>query len=190
MVTRKTHCIHVFCFLRFAGFLRIGELMRIQIKHLTFNKDHMTIFIPEAKTDKLREGETVFISRLNQQMCPVAITERFTQLVKLGENPNDSLISRLAKTKRGHKAQGKYQLSYSRIRDNLKEMVETVLPDKTCKQYSLHSLRSGGASIASENGISDRLIGKHGRWSSSSSRDTYIKDSKRARLSVTARLGL
>ena len=42
----------------------------------------------------------------------------------------------------------------------------------------LHSLRSGGASSAADNGVSDRLIAKHGRWSSNSYRDCYIKDNK------------
>ena len=57
-------------------------------------------------------------------------------------------------------------------------------------KFGLHSLRSGGASAAANSGVSDRLIGKHGRWSSNSSRDGYIKDSKLKRLSVTKSLGL
>ena len=155
----------VVCFLGFTLFLRIGELLQIQLKHLTFNGDHMTIFIPESKTDKLREGETVYISRQHTRRCPVAITQRFIQLAQLGESPDDFLISRLAKTKKGHKARGKYPLSSTRVRENFKVMVGRIMPDKTCKVYSLHSLRSGGASVASANGISDRPIGKHGRLS-------------------------
>ena len=75
------------------------------------------------------------------------------------------------------------------IRENFKDMVGRIIPDKTCKLYSFHSLRSGGASVASANGISDRLIEKHGRWSPSTGRETYIKDSKRARLSAPLTLG-
>ena len=37
---------------------------------------------------------------------------------------------------------------------------------------------------ASKNDVSDRLIGKHGRWSSNSSKDKYIKDSKNQNLWV------
>ncbi|XP_057308176.1 uncharacterized protein LOC130646057 [Hydractinia symbiolongicarpus] len=47
-----------------------------------------------------------------------------------------------------------------------------------------------GASAAANNGVTDRMISKHGRWSSSSSRDGYIKDSKSQRLSVSKDLGL
>ena len=56
--------------------------------------------------------------------------------------------------------------------------------------YAPHSLRSGGTSEASNNRISDRLVGKHGRWKSGYTRDRYIKDNKRIRLGVTKKLGL
>ena len=57
------------------------------------------------------------------------------------------------------------------------------------RSFGTHSIRSGGASSASAHGVSDRLIGKHGRWSSDTSRDRYIKDTKKARLHVTEHLG-
>ena len=52
------------------------------------------------------------------------------------------------------------------------------------------TLRSGGASVAANHDVTDRQIGKHGIWASNTSRDTYIKDSKKKRLSVTQKLGL
>ena len=58
------------------------------------------------------------------------------------------------------------------------------------KDYGLHSLRSGGASAAAQNGVSDRLISKQGRWASENARNGYIQDSKEMRLSVTRALGL
>ena len=65
---------------------------------------------------------------------------------------------------------GKYHISYETAR-------KTLLDNK----FGIHSLRSGGASAASNNGSSERLIGKHGRWSSSTPREVYIKDSKQQR---------
>ena len=58
------------------------------------------------------------------------------------------------------------------------------------KTYGLHSLRSGGASAAANNGVSDRQIAKQGRWSSETARNGYIKDDKKSRLNVTLSLGL
>ena len=69
------------------------------------------------------------------------------------------------------------------------ELITPVCAD-TQSSYCLHSLRSGGASAAANNDVSDRLIGKHGRWSSNGSRDRYIKDSKAKRLKVSSSLGL
>ena len=53
-----------------------------------------------------------------------------------------------------------------------------------------HSLRSGGATAAADAGIPDRLFKRHGRWSSDSARDGYVKDSLLSRLSVSQALGL
>ena len=230
------------CLLGFSGFLRIGELLAIQIKDISFQPDHMEITVPRSKRDQLREGHIVFISRTGSERCPVAWTEKYlthTTLyrnpnnylisrlartkrghnpnnylisrlartkrghnpnnylisrlarTKRGHNPNNYLISRLARTKRGHNAIGGRSLSYSRIRTNFLELLTPVWADcGEVRKYGLHSLRSGGASEAANNDVSDRLIGKHGRWSSNTSRDTYIKDNTWKRLSVTQALGL
>ena len=179
----------VICFLGFAGFLRISELQDVKLKHITIKDDHMQILIEKCKNDQQREGEVVYICRLGHKKCPVKITEKYIKMTKLHKNPENFLICRLAKTKKGHKALGKYALSYSRIRENFLELVGAVSEQKVT-QLCLHSLRSGGATAAADNGVSDRLIGKHGRWSTTTSRDVYIKDSKRTRLSVTTSLGL
>ena len=45
------------------------------------------------------------------------------------------------------------------------------------KNYGLHSLRSGGASLTAHNGVSDRLSKRHGRWKSDRPKDVHIEDS-------------
>ena len=49
-------------------------------------------------------------------------------------------------------------------------------------------LRSGGASLAAYNGVSDRLFKRHGRWKSDRAKDGYIEDSLESLLSVTKNL--
>ena len=51
-------------------------------------------------------------------------------------------------------------------------------------------MHSGGASAAINHGVSERLIGKHGRWKSGFCRDRYLKDGKKQRLQVTQNIGL
>ena len=180
----------VVCFLGFAGFFRISELLSVQMKHIHFDLEHMTVTLEESKTDKLREGEIVHVARSFTPNCPVTITEKYIQDTRLAENPQNFLISRLSKTRFGHKAIGHKPLSYSTVRDSFKEHLSIILQDDSVvSTLGLHSLRSGGASAAASHGVSDRLIGKHGRWSSETSRDGYIKDCKRVRLSVTKNLG-
>ena len=92
-------------------------------------------------------------------------------------------ISRLAGTKTGHNAHGNKPLTDTSVRDIFDREVAPLCYDQEEGTYSLHLLRSGGASTASNNDVSDRRIGKHGRWRSGFSRDRYIKNNKRQRLS-------
>ena len=57
------------------------------------------------------------------------------------------------------------------------------------KRVLTHSLRSGGATAAANAGVPDRLFLRHGRWSSVSAKDGYVKDSLASRLSVFRHLG-
>ena len=45
------------------------------------------------------------------------------------------------------------------------------------RNYGLHSLQSGGASLTAYNGVSDGHSKRHGRWKSDRARDGYIEDS-------------
>ena len=58
------------------------------------------------------------------------------------------------------------------------------------EEFSLHSLRSGGASTAANAGVNDRLFESHGRWRSESAKDGYVDDNIEALLSVSGMLGL
>ena len=77
-------------------------------------------------------------------------------------------------------------ISYSRIREIFIKVLKAVNLD--WKKYGLHSLRSGGASLAAYNGVSDRLFKRHGRWKSDKAKDSYIEDSLESLLSVTRNL--
>ena len=58
------------------------------------------------------------------------------------------------------------------------------------KQFSLHSLRSGGATAAANAGVPDRCFKRHGRWRSESAKDGYVQDKLENCLSVSKSLGL
>jgi hypothetical protein len=68
------------------------------------------------------------------------------------------------------------------------EAFKDIVPDISA--IGTHSLRSGGATAAANAGIPDRLFKRHGRWSSDSAKDGYVKDSLFSRLSVSKALGV
>jgi hypothetical protein len=56
--------------------------------------------------------------------------------------------------------------------------------------FGLHSLRSGGATVAANASVSDRCWKRHGRWKCDKSKDGYVADSLDRRLAVTKQLGI
>jgi integrase len=54
----------------FSAFLRVEELLNIQLEHVTIHETHVAIHIPKAKTDQLRQGNSVVISKTNGPGCP------------------------------------------------------------------------------------------------------------------------
>ena len=180
----------VICLLGFSGFLRISELIEIQVKHLKFVSSHLEITIPKAKNDQMREGHIVHIAKTHTRYCPVQWLRDYLQETGLHSEEENYVISRLAKTKTGHRAHGAHPLSDTTVRDMFNRDIAPICEKIEPGAYCLHSLRSGGASAAINNGTSERLIGKQGRWKSGFSRDRYLKDGKVQRLSVTKTLGL
>jgi len=41
-------------------------------------------------------------------------------------------------------------------------------------EFGLHSLRAGGATLAANSGVRDRLFKRHGRWKSENAKDGYV----------------
>ena len=85
--------------LGFAGFLRISELLDIQVKHVSIFKDRAEILLPNSKTDQLREGHIVHIARTDSKTCPVKFLENYLKLTNLSTDQEAYIICKLAKTK-------------------------------------------------------------------------------------------
>ena len=83
-------------------------------------------------------------------------------------------LENFSHTKAGFKLK-KQKLSYSRALELFKKQLEKIHLDPSF--YGLHSLRSGGASLAASIGITDRLIMRHGGWRSEGFKNRYINES-------------
>ena len=176
----------VICILAFAAFLRFDELAKLNRSDVVIECTYLKLFIESSKTDQYRDGAWVVIAGSGKlAYCPVALTRRYLERTNLA--PLSPLFCQLSKTKYGYKARCK-GLSYSRLRELVLEAFKDIVSDVTT--IGTHSLRSGGATAAANAGIPDRLFKRHGRWSSESAKDGYVKDSLSSRLSVTQALGL
>jgi len=65
-------------------------------------------------------------------------------------------------------------LSYTRMREFLREKLEQL--GFSADEYSLHSLRSGGATTAAVAGIPDRAFKRHGRWKSDKAKEGLLRE--------------
>jgi len=180
----------VLSLLCFACFLRINEILKIRLKHIKVKQNHLELFLEHSKTDQHRERNTVYITRTDTNYCPVTHTVNFLKNVNLDVKLDSEafFILTLHKTKKRHVASKTKGISYTRVYDIFHEHLSKLKIDSS--SYGLHSFRSGGASVAANNGVSDRQISKHGRWSTEVARNGYIKDNKKRRLDVTVALGL
>ena len=79
-------------------------------------------------------------------------------------------------------------ISYNCIRDGFRRDLKNIGVDPS--KFSLHSLCSGGAPSAANNGINDRIFQRHGPWKSTEAKNIYVDDSIEQRLTVSKRLGL
>ena len=145
------------CITAFAGFLRVSELLSIRRSDIIFSECYMSIFIQKSKTDIYRDGNWVIISRTGSNLCPVKNMELYLLWANIPDDSEEFIFRNLTKCKDGFVLRKENKpLSYTRMRElfitAFNPFVENI------KQYGLHSLRSGGASICANLGIPDRLF--------------------------------
>ena len=60
-------------------------------------------------------------------------------------------------------------MTFSRMRELLKEKLQELSFPPA--EFSLHSLRAGGATAAAGAGVPDRMFKRHGRWKLENAKD-------------------
>lgn len=168
--------------LGFVGFLRWNDLSQIQVEGIRVHKRYMSVFLEKRKNDQFHKGNYVYFHRSDALSCPVSVVERF--LLRSGLTSGPLLREIVGSGHREHVSC--HKLKYSSARWQILKMFKAI--GLKAGEYGLHSLRSGGASAASKQGVSDRLIARHGGWRTYQSRDRYIRDSRKTVLSVSKAL--
>ena len=179
------------CVTAFYGFLRFSEVSSLRCCDLKFVQQRDVMFVElnilKSKTDVYRDGAKVLLAYNGGTTCPYSILRRYVVTAKLQLLSTDPLFSRLQyiKATKSYKIRGGV-LSYTRTREIVLQALTSLGYEK--EKFGLHSLRSGGATLAANNGVSDRLFKRHGRWKSETAKDGYVKDSLDALLSVSKSL--
>ena len=141
----------------------------------------MEIFLEDRKNDQYREGHWIPLSYFPRcKGCPMLLTLKLIDRAKLsGARPLFSAVT----VQDGKEVYGNQPISYSHTRELLLRAFRDVgLP---AEQFGTHSLRAGGATLAANQGVPDRVWMEHGGWKSAKAAAGYVKSSKEVKLSVT-----
>ena len=146
------------------------------------------INIRKSKTDQYRQGNEVLISQGNTPACPFSMYQRYLELLEDNIEKDFFMFRPIFRSKGKCKLIYKNKkISYSAARNNIVPLIKSVVGDV---DIGLHSLRSGGATVAANARVDERCLKRHGRWKTDSAKDGYIKDSVEMRLLVSKSLGL
>ena len=152
-------------------------MRRLTVSCFSRRGDDLIVRLDSSKTDKYRAGNNIYISanNVNPALCPVAVSHRYlVSLKSAGYSDTTTVLPSITHT-------GKVTSAATltrRLRLALSHHVENT------KKFTLHSLRSGGATAAANAQVPRSLITMHGRWQSDCV-DTYILINDNSRFSVT-----
>lgn len=166
--------MEVICLSAFFGFLRCSEYtvpsiasfptLGIRCSDLKLIPDsHFILFLRISKTDQLRQGQCIQLSKINSPLCPftsmlkyIAERKAISSSDPLFINSSRSIVSR------------------HWFSTHLSTVVSRAgLPSQF---YTPHSFRIGAATSAAKANINQHLIKNMGRWTSSAV-ESYIRSS-------------
>ena len=165
--------------------MRFSEVSRVRCSDFILSSTYVKFFIEKSKTGIYREGMWVYISA-SSKICPLKQFQCYLALAKISENSEEFFFRGLSKGKKFSLRTKDKPISYNRIREHFIKVLKAANLD--WRNYGLHSLRSGGASVAAYNGVLDRLFKWHGRWKSEGAKGGYIEDNLESLLPVTKNL--
>ena len=123
----------------YCGFLRIGELLSIEFRHIRIVPEGMSIFLPKRKNDQFRAGITIYTAKTNKIACPVSITERLLQMLPNNRGSCYPVVRRLQNRKSVQNFHPSRGISYTTARDMIKENLGVFYKD--FRKLGTHSFK-------------------------------------------------
>lgn len=171
----------------FAGFWRWDDLNMVDLSLVLFRPDCVLVFLRSSKTDQFCKGHWAVIAAVGGRLCPVHLLERWIAWSGITSGP----LSRTVNRSKGIATLTSKPLPYGRYLELIRQALRmSGMSAQETREFGTRCTRIGGASVAAEMGIEDRLFKKHGRWVSERIKDGYVRESIQQRLVVTRSLGL
>lgn len=79
-------------------------------------------------------------------------------------------------------------ISYGTLRETFRLDLKSIGADPS--KFGLHSLHLGGATMATNSNVSDRVVQRHGRWRTVQNRNLYVDDNLDPRPAVSKFRGI
>jgi len=154
----------------FGGFRR-SELVGIQVEHINWEYEGITITLPRSKTDQTGEGIQKALPRGDGVRCPVRALEMWLKRSGISDGPVFRSISRWGQVQPAalHASTVNEVLSAAAVFAGL----------SYAPSLSSHSLRRGMATSARRAGAGFREIKKQGGWRHDGTVHGYIEEADR-----------
>ena len=169
----------------FAGALRRSELVGLDMEHVTWTTDGLTLRIERSKTDAEGKGAEISIPRgRSDETCPVTALQAWLTVAQITAGPLFRKVNR-----GGHVETAR--LSTDAVRQILlKRAAEAGLKGTLAEPVSPHGLRAGFVTTAYRNGVPDEEIMGHTRHRSLTTMRSYVRRSKLSQTSPAGKVGL
>ena len=143
--------------LSFAGFFRFDDVSRIRRNDVIFNEGFMVIKVLKSKNDQRRRGNEVVISELPCPACPVKLLKKYLAKFEIPPDSRGLIFRPISKGKDSCKMIAPDKpISYSTMRQAFRRDLKAIGADPS--KFGLHSLRSGGATMAANSGVSRQSV--------------------------------
>jgi integrase len=171
--------------LGFAGAFRRSELVSLDVEHIVWIREGMTILIERSKTDKAGEGAEIAIPfGTSPESCPVTALKAWLQKARIVAGP---VFRKIGKGRRV----AARRLGADAVRSILLARAKQAgLKNKWREPVSPHSLRAGFVTTAYGNGVPDEEIMRHTRHKSLATMRSYVRRSKLSIASPAGKIGL
>jgi integrase len=136
--------------LGFATGLRRSELVAVEVEHVAFDADGMTLLIPRSKTDPFAKGRRLRVrAGPDTGGCPVVALRAWLTVASVASGPIFRAVSRSGTVGRN--------ALHPRVVERVVKRAAHVV-GLNPRDVAAHSLRSGFATNAAEHGISEMTI--------------------------------